>query len=54
MKAMLSVNELVESSSAKLPREIKAFIAKEVLSTNKDPMNATKVFVNQLEKLELF
>ena len=52
MKTTLSVNELVESSSAKLPREIKAFIAKEVLSTNKDPMNATKVFVNQLEKLE--
>ena len=52
MKTTLSVNELVESSSAKLPREIKAFIAKEVLSINKDPMKATKVFVNQLEKLE--
>ena len=31
MKEALSVNELVETSSANLPREIKAFIAKEVL-----------------------
>ena len=52
MKEPLSVNELVETSSANLPREIKTFIAKEVLLTNKDPNNATDVFIKYLENLE--
>ena len=52
MKETLSVNKLVETSSSKLPREVKAFIAKEVLSINKDPKNATEAFVKHLEELE--
>ncbi len=52
MKEPLSVNELVETSSANLPREIKTFIAKEVLLTNKDPKNATDVFIKYLENIE--
>ncbi len=52
MKEALSVNELVETSSASLPREIKTFIAKEVLLTNKDPKNATDVFIKYLENIE--
>ena len=52
MKGSLSVNELVETSSANLPREIKTFIAKEVLLTNKDPKNATDVFIKYLENIE--
>ena len=52
MKEPLSVNELVETSSANLPREIKTFIAKEVLLTNKDPNNATDVFIKYLENIE--
>ena len=53
MKETLSVNKLVETSSSKLPREVKAFIAKEVLSINKDPKNATEAFVKHLEELEI-
>ena len=52
MKDTLSVNELVETSSANLPREIKTFIAKEVLLTNTDPKNATDVFIKHLENIE--
>ena len=52
MKETLSVNKLVETSSSKLPREVKAFIAKEVLSIIKDPKNATEAFVKHLEELE--
>ena len=52
MKESLSVNELVETSSTKLPREIKTFIAKEVLLTNKDPKNATDLFTKHLENIE--
>ena len=52
MKESLSVNELVETSSTKLPREIKTFIAKKVLLTNKDPKNATDVFIKYLENIE--
>ena len=52
MKEALSVNELVETSSASLPREIKTFIAKKVLLTNKDPKNATDVFIKYLENIE--
>ena len=53
MKEALSVNELVETSSANLPREIKAFIAKEVLLTIKEPKNATDVFIKYLENIEV-
>ena len=52
MKESLSVNELVETSSANLPREIKAFIAKEVLLTINEPKNATDVFIKYLENIE--
>ena len=52
MKESLSVNELVETSSASLPREIKTFIAKEVLLTNKDPKISTDVFIKYLENIE--
>jgi len=52
MKEPLSVNELVETSSANLPREIKTFIAKEVLLTNKDPKISTDVFIKYLENIE--
>ena len=52
MKESLSVNELVETSSVNLPREIKTFIAKEVLLTNKDPKNATDLFIKHLENIE--
>ena len=52
MKEALSVNELVETSSSNLPREIKAFIAKELLLTIKEPKNATDVFIKYLENIE--
>ena len=49
----ISVNELVESSSSDLPREIKLTFAKNILSTNKKPDEAKKEFCELVEKLNM-
>lgn len=52
MKDSLSVNELVETSISKLPREIKLFIAKKILSKYKEPKIAIETFNKHLDSLE--
>ena len=49
----ISVNELVESSSSELPREIKLSFAKSVLSTKKDPSEAKIEFGELVNKLNM-
>ncbi len=49
----ISVNELVESSSSDLPREIKLTFAKNILSTKKEPAEAKKEFGELVKKLNM-
>ena len=49
----ISVNELVESSSSDLPREIKLTFAKNILSTKKEPDEAKKEFGELVKKLNM-
>ena len=40
----ISVNELVDSTNSDLPREIKTSLAKNILSSIKDPLEAKEKF----------
>jgi L-seryl-tRNA(Ser) seleniumtransferase len=47
----ISVNELVESSNSKIPRELKISLAKNLLSVTKDPKEAKKEFDTLIKNL---
>ena len=47
----ISVNELVESSNAEIPRELKISLAKNLLSYNKDPKKVKKEFDTLVKNL---
>ena len=53
MMENISVNELVESSSSDLPRELKLTFAKNILSTKKEPAEAKKEFGELIKKLNM-